>query len=321
MDNVLVAIALFLLVTLLKDVITRIVYMRTRFSLAYNNIIYFSQARIALLDNSFLLRWILKFQLYDGGQYSQRNHLQYNMVMLAALVTFIVEMGLIVPGLPANRQIYINSDKMVRWESEYLDTGRVIESSGQSCTIATILHGPNVKSESWGYCLSHRWCASASSKYPADKMRLSFYHPDRVKGYIIFTLFGKRHDRHSTHAVYIHLQRDRFDSATTFVRNLQRNFDLVRNVTSLTLTFLPDQSEHHLRFQVNGSQVKVLEDLVNETHLLSTGYWVCGIVGGLLTLSANIDGSQLYETEVHANVSSSWRFPMEKNENTRSGHT
>ena len=117
MDNVLVAIFPFLLVILLKDIITRIAYMRPRFYVAHDNTTYFSQARIVLLDNSFLLRWVRKFRLFDTGHYTQRNHIQYNMVMLAALAMFIVELVLIVPGLPANRQIYIDFDKMVRWES------------------------------------------------------------------------------------------------------------------------------------------------------------------------------------------------------------
>ncbi len=87
--------------------------------------------------------------------------MQYNMVMLAALAMFIVELALIVPGLPANREIYIDSDKMVRWESEYLDTGRVIKSRGHSCTIAPILDGPNVKSESsWSYSHCEFWSRS-----------------------------------------------------------------------------------------------------------------------------------------------------------------
>ena len=61
MDNALVAISLFLLVILLKDIITRIVYMSPRFSVARNTISYFSQARIVLLDNSYLLRRVQKF--------------------------------------------------------------------------------------------------------------------------------------------------------------------------------------------------------------------------------------------------------------------
>ncbi len=67
MENSLAAISIFLLVIMLKDLINRIVYMRPRFSVAYNNITYFSQARIVLLDNSFLLRWVRKFRLCDVG--------------------------------------------------------------------------------------------------------------------------------------------------------------------------------------------------------------------------------------------------------------
>ena len=82
--------------------------------MAGDTITYFSQARIVVLDNSFLLRWVRKFQLFNAGHYMQRNHMQYNLVMLATLVMFIVELSLIIPGLRANRQIYVDSDKIVR---------------------------------------------------------------------------------------------------------------------------------------------------------------------------------------------------------------
>ncbi len=65
---------------------------------------------------------------------------------------------------------------------------------------------------------------------------------------------------------------------------------------------------------MNGSQFKVFEDLVNQTRLVSTGYWVSGIVKGILTLRANVDGSQLYRREGHVNVSGAWLFPLEKTE-------
>ncbi len=153
MDNVLAAKSLFLLVILLKDIITRIVYMCPRFSVARNTISYFSQARILLLDKSYLLRWVRKFRLFDAGNYTQRNYMQYNLVMLATVAMFIVELCLVVPGLPANRQIYRDSDKMVRWESQYLENGTVHISKDHTCTIASVLDGPNVKSESfWTNC-------------------------------------------------------------------------------------------------------------------------------------------------------------------------
>ena len=98
LDNILVAVSLFLLVILLKNIITRIMSMRRRVSVAHDNIAYFSQARIVLLDNSFLLLWVRKFQPFDAGQYTQRNHMQYNSVMLATLAMFIVQLSLIVPG-------------------------------------------------------------------------------------------------------------------------------------------------------------------------------------------------------------------------------
>ncbi len=91
MDNFLGAFSLFLVVTLLKDIITRIVYMRPRFSAARGTITYFSQARTALLGNSFMLHWVRKLQLFEAGHYVQRNHTQYSLVMLSTLGMFIVE--------------------------------------------------------------------------------------------------------------------------------------------------------------------------------------------------------------------------------------
>ncbi len=318
-DNVLVAVSLFLLGTLLKDIITRIVYMRPRFSPDHDNITYFSQARIVLLDNSYLLRWVRKFQLFDDGHYTQRNHMQYNLVMLATLAMFIAEMVLIVPGLPANREIYIDSDKMVRWESEYLDTGRIIRSRAYRCTVAPVLDGPNVKSESsWSYCQNEVWGPKDSSKYPAEKMMLRVSNPEKQKGYLAHTLYGEAQFFHSMHEVYIPLQSDRLvrvglsDNTTSFVRNLLRNFELLRNVTGLNLTFLPEQSDDVLHFQVNGSQVMVFADSADRTNLWNTGFWITGVVRGMLTLRPNVNGSQLYETEGQTKFSFSHLFPLEK---------
>ncbi len=152
-DNILVAILLFLLVFLLKHIINRIVYMRTRFSGSRETITYFSQARIVLLDNSFLFCWVRKFRPYDAGQYAQRNHIQYNLVVLATLAMFILEFGLVIPVLPTNRPIYRDFDKIARWESEYLDKCRIILSNNYTCAVPPVLDGPNVKSESsWTYC-------------------------------------------------------------------------------------------------------------------------------------------------------------------------
>ena len=88
--------------------------------------------------------------------------MQYNSVMLATLAMFIVELVLIVP---ANRQIYIESDKMVRRESEYLDTGKVIKSRS-----------------SWSYWLYDFWSRSDSNVDPADKTILSVSNPEKLKG-------------------------------------------------------------------------------------------------------------------------------------------
>ena len=319
MDNVLVATSLFLLVILLKDIITRIVYMQPRFSVADNTITYFSQARIVLLDNSFLLRWVRKFRLFDAGHYNQRNHMQYNLVMLATLAMFVVELGLVVTGLPANRQIYRDSDKMVRWESEYLDKGRVILSKGDICAAAPVLDGPNVVSESsWSHCNVISTYASSSAKYPADKLILKVPNPEKFKGYIDITLLGESFSFFSRHVVYIPLDKERIvmvglsDNATTFVRNLRRNFDLLRNVTGLTLTFLPEQSSDILTFQVNASHVTRFAFLENATNSENAGLWVAGIIQGMLNLRGNVNGSQLYVWGGFVNRSRRGAVPLRK---------
>ena len=189
---------------------------------------------------------------------------------------------------------------MVRWESEYLDTGRFNRSKGHPCTTAPVLDGPNVKSESlWSYCLYEFLGLSSSNYDPSDKMILSASNPEKSQGYIKHTLYDGGHLLHSIYGVYIPLQRCRLvivglsGNANTFVRNLWRNFDLLRNVIVLTLTFLSDLSVDASRFQVNGSQVKVLADLVYQSNLANTGYWVSGIVRGMLTFRTNVHGSQL----------------------------
>ncbi len=56
MDNIMVAISAFLLVILLKDIIILNIYMHLRFCATLDRITDVSQARIFLLDNSYLLR-------------------------------------------------------------------------------------------------------------------------------------------------------------------------------------------------------------------------------------------------------------------------
>ncbi len=171
LDNVLIATSLFVLVILLKDITMRIVYMRQRFSEASDTIKYFSQARILLLDNSFLFRWVRRFRLFDAGPYNQRSHIQYTLVMLVTGIMFLLELGLVVSGLPANRLIYRDSDKTVRWESEYLDKGKIILPRDHRCIIAPVLDGANVKSDSWWSHCRYRFSApSNSTRFPLDKM-------------------------------------------------------------------------------------------------------------------------------------------------------
>ncbi len=127
-------------------------------------------------------------------------------------------------------------------------------------------------------------------------------------GVIDFALFGEGIRFYSRIVVYIPLQNDGFvtvglsDNATTFIRNLQRNFDLLRNVTGLTLTFLPKQSSSILRFQVNASQVRYFASIANDTKLQNAGLWVSRIIQGMLTLRTNGNGSKLYVRAGLANL-------------------
>ena len=52
---------------------------------------------------------------------------------------FTVGLGLAASGLPKNRLISRDSDKILRWESEYLNEGRVIFPVGRSCATASVL--------------------------------------------------------------------------------------------------------------------------------------------------------------------------------------
>ncbi len=88
-DSVLVTIRLFVLVILLKDIIVRFVYMRPRRGTEGDTITYFSQARIVLLDNSFLLRWAWRgCRPVDASYVHRRTNWQYNIVMLATFILF-----------------------------------------------------------------------------------------------------------------------------------------------------------------------------------------------------------------------------------------
>ncbi len=276
--------------------------MRPRFSVASDTITYFSQARIVLLDNNFLLRRVRQFQMFDEGYYAQRNRMQFNLVMLAALAMLVVELGLIVPGLPANRPIYRDSDKLVRWESEYLNEGKVILQKDHVCVNAPVLEGPNLKSESsWSYCHMTAGAPSSSFRFSADEMILNFSNPDKIKGIFQVTLQGEGFIFLDIHTVYVPLHRDELafvglsDNATTLVRNMQRNFDLLRNVTGLTWTLLPEMLGPSIDFRINASQVTPVGHFTNYTKEQHAALWVSGIIQGILTVRASSAGSQLYE--------------------------
>ncbi len=289
-----------------------------RFSVSRNTISYFSQARIVLLDNSYLLRWVRKFRLFDAGPYAERNYVQYNLVMLATVAMFIVELCLVVPGLPASRQIYHDSDKMVRWESEYLKEARFTYTKDHPCTIAPVIDGPNVKSESfWTYCQDNYPIKRGFVLYPADKMMLSVTIPEKVKGRIDLLLEGEGMLFHSRQMVHIPLHKDSIavvalsDNRTTFLRNLRRNFDLLRNVSGLSWTFLPDLSGEKLWFQVNASRMKKFPPLENATKQESASLWIAGIARGMMTLRPNTNGSELFKRAGFVNGVVDLAIPLE----------
>ena len=85
-------IPLFMLVILLKYIITRIVYMRPRFPAANGTIKWFAQIHFVLLDSSILLSWVLEFRLFDPSHYNRRSRMQYKFVMHSTLRNFLVKL-------------------------------------------------------------------------------------------------------------------------------------------------------------------------------------------------------------------------------------
>ena len=249
-----------------------------------------------------MLRWARRFRLFDAGNYTRRNHWQYNLVMLATLVLFVVELGLVVPGLPANRPIYRDSDKMVRWESEYLNEGRLKFLGESPCIVAPVLDGPNLKSEStWSYCLDTLQVPSSFAQFPPDRLELTVSNPETVKGYLLVSLNGESFIIQSRYSLHISMNNrntaraELSDNATTLIRNLQRNFDLLRDFTGLTLTLLPGRTALIFGFLVNASQVRRSPGSSSERKTVHADFWVRGIIQGILTLRTNGTGSQLYE--------------------------
>ncbi len=301
MDNVLFAISIFLLVILLKDIITRIVYMRPRFSVARDRITYFSQARIVLLDNSYFLRRMWRFWLFDAGHYKQRNHMQYYLVLLATLAMFTLEFGLVLPGLPANKPIYRDSDKIVRWESEYLDKGRIVMLEDGPCIVTPVVEGPNIKSvSSWSFCRDSLHVPASFAIYPSEMLFLTVSNPDKTSEFLAVLLHGERTIISTKYEVSVPLGDTTSahvglsDNATTFTRNLQRNFHLLRNVSGLTLTTPLNQPVDTLLFYVNASQVQTFKRGSSAKKIFHADLWITAIIQGILTLRASDNGSHLY---------------------------
>ncbi len=74
--------------------------------------------------------------------------MHHNLVGLPTLAMLVAGLGLVLPGLPANGPIHRDAGKIVRWKSEDLDEGRVIVQKDYLCSIAPVLQGPHLKSES-----------------------------------------------------------------------------------------------------------------------------------------------------------------------------
>ena len=191
---------------------------------------------------------------------------------------FIVDLGLVVPGLPANRLIHRDSDKMVRWESQYLDEGRIILPRDRPCTVAPVLEGTNVKSESsWSYCQDDTLVRATSVQFPMDDMILAMSNPETTKDALVVALRGEGIIVTWVYSVCIPLHNDEIalvglsDNASTLFRNLQQNFDLLYNVTGLTLnsTLLSRPNIYELDFRVNASQVKPLASSFPSSKVLN----------------------------------------------------
>ncbi len=105
LGNVLIAILLFVLSILRKDIVTCFVCTKLRLSLGVN-FTKFLDASYVSLDDSLLLRLIWKMKLFGKRHYNRRNHMQYNSLMLAKSALFITELGLVVPGLHVNTPIF-----------------------------------------------------------------------------------------------------------------------------------------------------------------------------------------------------------------------
>ncbi len=116
---------------------------------------------------------------------------------------------------------------MVRWESDYLDKGRVIVLRSYPCIFAPLLDGPNLKCEaSWSYFQLSKGARTISGSRPPDKMVLTISNPETVEGSLRVGLYGGGFIIQSIYAVHIPVKDNEIvrvglsDNATTFTRNL-----------------------------------------------------------------------------------------------------
>ncbi len=143
-DNVIFVIAFQFAIYFEKDVLARLVFMQPRKWITgtdySNSLEYLAQARIALQDNFNRRIW----HGFSGNvhpakvsRYAQRNHKQFALVIFAGVASFLFDVMANSLGLPRNRIILGETEKLMRWRSLSPKEGRMISNPNDLASFAS----------------------------------------------------------------------------------------------------------------------------------------------------------------------------------------
>ncbi len=137
-DNVVFVIAFQFAIYFVKDVLARFVFMQPRKWItgtdSSNSLEYRAQARTALQDNFNRRIWHgfrRKVHPARVSCYLQRNRVQFALVISAGVAGFLIDVMVNSAGLPGNRNIVSETEKLLRWRSISPKEGRMVSNPGE----------------------------------------------------------------------------------------------------------------------------------------------------------------------------------------------
>lgn len=166
-DNVIFASLLLFSEMLFLATIYRLVAFSPRFRSSRNDVSYMSRARVEQFEN-WTFRW--RFQRAKSVEpgipvrYEYRNYSTRVLVALASVLVFALHLGLFIAALPANSAIRMPASRMVSWDIQVPQTGKMVNYVTEPCLLSRFIEGTSVDSAgTWSQCVTSTQASAESS--------------------------------------------------------------------------------------------------------------------------------------------------------------